>query len=98
LYEAGSFPLIEAMQLGVAVLAAATTSLPGTIGDSRFVFEPRDIEEMSGLMLRMATDQEYRRKGEENSRMRIAELGRIQVGPMFETLWRDTLERVGTRL
>ncbi len=98
LYEAGSFPLIEAMQLGVAVLVASTTSLPSTIGDSRFVFDPRDIEEMSGLMLRMATDQEYRRMGEENSKMRVAELGRIQVGPMVEALWRDTLERVGSQL
>jgi len=96
LYEAGSFPLIEAMQLGVAVLVAATTSLPATIGDSRFVFDPRDIGEMSGLMLRMVQDQEYRRSGEENSRMRVEQLGQIQVGPMVEALWRDTLERVGS--
>lgn len=97
LYEAGSFPLIEAMQLGVAVLVAATTSLPATIGDSRFVFDPRDIGAMSGLMLRMAEDQEYRRSGEQNSRLRVGELGQIQVGPMVEALWRETLERVETR-
>jgi glycosyltransferase involved in cell wall biosynthesis len=82
--------------LGVAVLVAATTSLPVTIGDSRFVFDPRDIGEMSGLMLRMVQDQEYRRSGEENSRMRVEQLGQIQVGPMVEALWRDTLERVGS--
>lgn len=97
LYEAGSFPLIEAMQLGVPVLGAATTSLPATLGDTRFVFDPRDIGEMSRLMLRMATDQEYRRHGVENSKLRIAELGQIQIGPKVEALWRDTLERMESR-
>jgi glycosyltransferase involved in cell wall biosynthesis len=96
LYEAGSFPLIEAMQLEVPVLCASTTSLPATIGDNRFVFDPRDSEQMASLMLKMASDQEYRQQGIYNSKMRMETLRQIKVGPLVEELWRTTLERPET--
>jgi glycosyltransferase involved in cell wall biosynthesis len=96
LYEAGSFPLIEAMQLEVPVLCASTTSLPATIGDNRFVFDPRDSEQMASLMSKMASDQEYRQQGIYNSKMRMETLRQIKVGPLVEELWRTTLERPET--
>jgi glycosyltransferase involved in cell wall biosynthesis len=93
LYEAGSFPLIEAMQLQSPVLCASTTSLPSTIGDLRFVFDPRNIEQMADLMFRMASDPDYRQQGIYNSRLRMEALREIKVGPLVEELWRTTLER-----
>jgi glycosyltransferase involved in cell wall biosynthesis len=93
LYEAGSFPLIEAMQLQAPVLCASTTSLPSTIGDPRFVFDPRNIEQMADLMFKMAIDREYRQQGIYNSQLRMGALREINVGPLVEELWRSTLER-----
>ena len=97
LYEAGSFPLIEAMQLQMPVLCASTTSLPSTIGDERFVFDPRDAAQMGSMMLRMAVDDEYRQFGIKNSRERTEELRQIKVGPIVEELWRSTLEQSRTK-
>lgn len=97
LYEAGSFPLIEAMQLQMPVLCASTTSLPATIGDERFVFDPRDVVQMGSMMLRMAVDDGYRQLGVENSRMRTEEFRQIKVGPIVEELWRSTLEQSRTK-
>jgi glycosyltransferase involved in cell wall biosynthesis len=93
LYEAGSFPLIEAMQLQMPVLCSSTTSLPATIGDERFVFDPRDAGQMGSMMLRMAVDEEYRQQGIKNSALRAEELRQIKVGPIVEDLWRSTLEQ-----
>jgi glycosyltransferase involved in cell wall biosynthesis len=43
LYEAGSFPLIESIFLKIPVLCSNVTSLPETIGDERYVFDPKNI-------------------------------------------------------
>ena len=39
-YEAGSIPLIEAMNYGMPVICSNVTSLPRQIGDERFTFDP----------------------------------------------------------
>ena len=59
LYEAGSFPLYEAMMLDKPVICAQTTSLPDGIRDSRFTFDPRNVGEMASMIKRMFTDSEY---------------------------------------
>lgn len=78
LYEAGSFPLMEAMIMQIPVICSNVTSLPATIQDEIFVFNPNDIEEMVGLMDRISFDQQYRNDSINNSgvaREKILETG-----------------------
>jgi glycosyltransferase involved in cell wall biosynthesis len=73
LYEAGSYPLMEAMNHGVPVICSTTTSLPDTIGDLRFVFNPNSPEEMAEKMAMMLTDDIMRKENVANSVKRVVE-------------------------
>ncbi len=46
LYEAGSFPLMESILMNIPVICSNVTSLPETIGDNRFVFNPLDVNDI----------------------------------------------------
>ncbi|MEJ2105599.1 MAG: glycosyltransferase family 1 protein [Ignavibacteriaceae bacterium] len=46
LYEAGSGPLYEAMRYGIPVICSNVTSLPETIGNNDFIFNPSDSDEI----------------------------------------------------
>ena len=71
LYEAGSFPLIEAMSLKKPVICSNVTSLPETIGDNRFVFNPNNEEEMAKMILDMLENKELRSLNIENSKKQV---------------------------
>jgi len=97
-YEAGSFPLIEAILLGVPVICSNVTSLPETIGDRRFTFSPNDLDALSHLMVRMLTDASFRQDNITNSTRRAENLRSIDSAAQFyatyETLLAPGLERV----
>ncbi len=73
LYEAGSFPLMEAMAYEVPVICSNVTSLPDTIGDARFVFDPLDADQMAERMAAMLTDERLADENRKNSRKRVME-------------------------
>jgi glycosyltransferase involved in cell wall biosynthesis len=73
-YEAGSFPLIEAMNYGVPVICSDVTSLPQQIGNSQYVFNPADIDEMAAKINLMLVDKGLQLRNIENSKKRISEL------------------------
>jgi glycosyltransferase involved in cell wall biosynthesis len=73
LYEAGSFPLMEAMNYGVPVICSSTTSLPDTISDRRFVFDPASPEQMAEKMAMMLTDEIMRQENIVNSATQVKE-------------------------
>lgn len=75
LYEAGSFPLIEAMSFEVPVICSNVTSLPETIGDERFVFDPADTESISDKIALMLNDEKLRAENIVNSKRRISSYG-----------------------
>ena len=93
LYEAGSFPLIEAMQMGTPVICANTTSLPETIGDEAFVFDPRSRDSLIQKMRALLLDESYIARNRMNSKVRIEALQRIAIGPYYEELWHTTIAR-----
>ncbi len=66
LYEAGSFPLMESILLDVPVICSNVTSLPETIGDMSFVFDPEDATDISQKLKQLWEDDEYRKKSIEN--------------------------------
>lgn len=71
LYEAGSFPLIEAMSLKKPVICSNVTSLPETIRDNRFVFNPKNEEDMAKMILDMLENKELISLNIENSKKQI---------------------------
>ena len=75
LYEAGSGPLYEAMRYKVPVICAKTTSLPETIQDERFVFNPKNVDELSNLIVKMLTDENLINENIFNSEKRMKDLG-----------------------
>ena len=98
LYEAGSFPLIEAMQMCVPVVCARTTSLPETIGDERFLFDPENVSEIASSMLRLALDEKFRLASQENSVRRMKVLNEVNVGAAYESLWLNLCERLKIKM
>ncbi len=60
LYEAGSFPVMESIIMGIPVICSNVTSLPETIGDERFVFDPKDILDISNKIQKIYFDIDYR--------------------------------------
>ena len=67
LYEAGSFPLMESIFLSVPVICSNVTSLPETIGDEDFTFDPTDILSLKNKMKQLWIDEDFRKKSIANS-------------------------------
>ena len=61
LFEAVSFPILEAFAEGLPVACANVTSLPEQVGDAGLIFDPRDEEAIAQALLAMHTDAELRR-------------------------------------
>jgi glycosyltransferase involved in cell wall biosynthesis len=90
-YEAGSYPLYEAMSEGVPVICSDVTSLPETIGDARFLFSPYDVEALARLIERMLTDDELRAANLENSAAQVARLRGQDPSEQFYEAYRSAL-------
>ncbi|HVL10514.1 MAG TPA: glycosyltransferase, partial [Burkholderiaceae bacterium] len=58
--EGFGLPVLEAMQCGAPVLAAATSSLPEVVGSEQALFDPYSIEDMARQMTRALQDAEFR--------------------------------------
>ncbi len=68
LYEAGSFPLMESIIMEIPVICSNVTSLPETIGDKQFVFDPFDLEDMTSKIKQLVTDEAYRHQSRLNGK------------------------------
>jgi glycosyltransferase involved in cell wall biosynthesis len=77
LYEAGSAPLYEAMRYGAPVICSNVTSLPETIGDNEFMFNPEDSEEMAEKIKTSLDNEDFRKRNLENSKRRLQILKKI---------------------
>lgn len=62
LYEGFGFPPLEAMSVGVPVLAANSASIPEVVGPAACLVDPRSVEDIYRGMLRIVTDSNYRRE------------------------------------
>jgi len=83
LYEAGSYPLMEAMAVGTPVICSNVTSLPEQIGDQRFVFNPNDVEELASKLYLIITDDTVRRENIENGKRQIERISWQKMIPNF---------------
>jgi glycosyltransferase involved in cell wall biosynthesis len=60
LHEGFGLPALEAMACGAPVIASDATSLPEVIGRDDALFDPQSVPDMSRLMHKGLTDQEFR--------------------------------------
>ena len=74
LYEAGSFPLMESMLMGIPVVCSNVTSLPDTIGNGQFVFNAIDVADIADKVRKVCFDADYRRENVENSSKQAVKL------------------------
>ena len=88
LYEAGSGPLYEAMKYKVPVICANTTSLPETVSNAKYIFNPTDVNELSELILKMLSDKSQRELNCKNSESRMKELGAIDYSEAFNKVYK----------
>ena len=58
-YEAGGFPLYEALRHGTPVICSTATSLPGVMGNPDFVFDPDDRTRLRNLLQRLLDDEAF---------------------------------------
>ncbi|MEO8219087.1 MAG: glycosyltransferase family 1 protein [Acidobacteriota bacterium] len=61
-YEGFGFTLLEAMALGVASIAARSSSLPEVGGDAALYFEPADAHELAERIFQVTSDDSLRQK------------------------------------
>ncbi len=78
LYEAGSFPLMESILMNIPVICSNVTSLPETIGNLEFTFNPNSIEDIADKIQKLWNDENYRNlsiKNNNKQRERLIETG-----------------------
>jgi alpha-1,3-rhamnosyl/mannosyltransferase len=62
LYEGFGFPPLEAMSVGVPVLAGRASSIPEVAGEAACLVDPLNIEEMTEGLTRIVSDTTYRQE------------------------------------
>lgn len=90
LYEAGSFPLMESILMEIPVICSNTTSLPETIGDSEFIFDPLSVEDMADKIIKLWSQEDYRHRSIYNCKK--------QQHRLIETEASDKLKKIYSEL
>jgi len=92
LYEAGSGPLYEAMRYQVPVICSNVTSLPDTVGNSEFLFDPSDVNALADKIKIGLTDSEFRQRNFENSINRMDYFSKIDYSKNFTGLFQKLIK------
>ncbi len=74
LYEAGSFPLMEAILMRIPVVCSNVTSLPETIGSSDYIFDPNDYHAIAEKIEKLVSSEEFRFENIKNSELQGTKL------------------------
>lgn len=91
LYEAGSGPLYEAMRYGVPVVCSNVTSLPETIGDSDFIFNPKDKTEIVAKIKSGLNNQKFKERNIINSINKMIEFQKIDYSINFLNVYKKAI-------
>jgi glycosyltransferase involved in cell wall biosynthesis len=94
LYEAGSFPLMESIMMNVPVICSNITSLPETIGDMQFTFNPHDVNEIASLVERFYTDKEFYNNNRVHLKKQSQILKKFNALPGLKTLYSEIYNQV----
>jgi glycosyltransferase involved in cell wall biosynthesis len=74
LYEAGSFPLMESMLMNIPVVCSNVTSLPDTIKDLRFIFDPYNYKDIADKIYKLLTEKSFLEENLQNSVQQVFKL------------------------
>ena len=88
LYEAGSFPLIESILMGIPVICSKVTSLPDTIGNERFTFDPLNVLDISNKIEKIYFDLDYREENIAQLKIQRKKLINTNAAAKFEHIYK----------
>jgi len=71
-YEGSGLPILEAMSVGLPVVASAASTTPEILGDDEGTFDPHDEHDMARVIAQALTDAPLRERLRERSRRRSA--------------------------
>jgi glycosyltransferase involved in cell wall biosynthesis len=71
LYEGFGFPPLEAMSLGIPVLAGSKSSIPEILGDSACLVDPESVEDIAKGLIKIVYDEYFRNNLVESGYQRI---------------------------
>lgn len=91
LFEAGSFPVWEAMSSGTPVAASSVTSLPGQLGDAGVLFDPTDPQAIAQAWGRLWDDAELRERLRRMAKVRVASYTWELTARRYVALYRSAL-------
>jgi len=88
LFEAGSFPMLEAWYEGTPVACSTVTSLPELAGDAALLFDPTSVEAIAKAIYRMATDHHLREMLKQKGVNRVQLFTWDRTARMYRALYR----------
>jgi glycosyltransferase involved in cell wall biosynthesis len=88
LFEAGSFPLFEAFQEGVAVACSKVTSLPEQAGDAALLFDPTSTEDIARVLEQLHSDAPLRARLRKQGLARAQKFSWERTGRTYRALYR----------
>ncbi|XOV90878.1 MAG: glycosyltransferase family 4 protein [Bacteroidota bacterium] len=91
-YEAGSAPLYEAMRMEVPVICANTTSLPETMNNQDFIFDPDNVSSLAMLIESGLNDQDFIKRNLENSKNRMESFSKVNYADAFIKCYESLLQ------
>lgn len=71
LYEGFGFPVLEAMQYGVPVIASNVTALPEIVGHAGLLVDPHNVTEIANAIARVLSDEGMRSEIVKNGYQRV---------------------------
>lgn len=89
LYEAGSFPLMESILMGIPVICSNITSLPETIGHEDFIFDPKNLQDMGEKLQKIWSDEDFRKRNIQNSKIQSHRLQFNNAGQKFHDIYKN---------
>lgn len=89
LYEAGSFPLMESILMDVPVICSNATSLPETIGNEKFVFDPSDIHDISNKLIHIWNNEDFRKDNLKQIKIQAAKLKENNPLPVLQKIYEE---------
>lgn len=96
LYEAGSYPLMESILMGVPVICSNVTSLPETINNKEFTFNPNAFEDIAEKIRLIVTDQAFILANIENSKKQAVMLRKNEIALKVNFIYRKIVQESST--
>jgi alpha-1,3-rhamnosyl/mannosyltransferase len=93
LYEGFGFPPLEAMSVGIPVLASNSSSIPEVTGDAACLVNPMSVEDISQGLERIIFDNEYRQKLVKRGSKQLKKYSWRKTSAEYIRLYKEVLDR-----